>query len=156
MLFLLLCLSLGGIPTQRPADVVKWSADAPAKPVAAGSMAQIALTARIAPGWKLYALTQPKGGPVPLNIAVAKGSPFEVDRQAIVAPKAKTQDDEQFSTKTQYHEGEATFTVPVGVGKTLAPGSHTVPLEVTFQACGERICLRPYTQRVEVGVVVGK
>lgn len=142
---------------QRPTDVVKWSAQPPAKPVQAGGVAKVALTADVEPGWKLYALTQPKGGPVPLAITVAKGAPFTLAAKEIGSPAAKAQKDELFSGgNTQYYESEAVFVLPIAVPKTAAPGDHTVPVEVTFQACGKEICLRPFTQRLEVKLTVVK
>jgi DsbC/DsbD-like thiol-disulfide interchange protein len=143
-------------PVQRPADIVKWSADAPTAPVRAGGVAKIALTANVEPGWKLYALTQPKGGPVPLAIKVAKDSPFSIVGKNIEPPLPKVQKDESFSLDTQYYEHEAKFVVPVTVPKTVAAGPQVVPVEVTFQACGESICLRPFTQRLDVKVTVTK
>lgn len=144
------------LAAQRPADIVKWSAEAPAGSVRAGSTAKIGLTARIEEGWKLYSLTQPKGGPIPLAIGVAKGAPFTLTAKNITSPAPKLQKDEVFSSETQYYEHEAAFVLPVTVPKTLEPGSHVVPIDVTFQACGQSICLRPYTQRVEVTVSVTK
>ncbi|MEO5897539.1 MAG: protein-disulfide reductase DsbD N-terminal domain-containing protein [Vicinamibacterales bacterium] len=141
---------------QRPADVVKWSATGPEKPVVAGSEAKIVLNARIESGWKLYALTQPEGGPLKLAIATPKGTPFAVAAKRIVAPLPKIHTDENFKLDTQYYETEAVFTVPVTVPKTMAAGPQQVPIDVTFQACGESICLRPFTERVTVNITVVK
>ena len=156
MFVLLVVALMGGLAAQRPADIVKWSAEAPAEPVRAGGVAKVTLTANVEPGWKLYALTQPKGGPIPLAITIAKDSPFSIVGKNIGPPAPKRQKDEVFSLETQYYETEAKFTVPVTVGKTVAAGEQAVPVDVTFQACGQSICLRPFTQRVEVRVSVAK
>src|SRR5215207_10431746 len=137
---------------QRPADIVKWSATGPEKPVSAGGEAKIALNAKIESGWKLYALTQPDGGPVKLAIATPKGTPFTIVAKRIVAPLPKVHTDENFKLDTQYYEVDATFTVPVAVPRTTVAGPAEVPIEVTFQACGESICLRPFTQRLTVPI----
>jgi len=141
---------------QRPTDIVKWSAQPAAMTVRAGGTAKIALTARIEDGWKLYSLTQPKGGPIALAIGVAKGAPFTLSTKDITSPAPKVEKDEAFSKDTQYYETEAAFVLPVGVSKTATPGAHSVPLEVTFQACGKEICLRPFTQKLEVQITVLK
>ena len=141
---------------QRPSDIVKWSAEPPAAAVRAGGTAKIALTARIEEGWKLYSLTQLKGGPIPLTIGVAKGASFTLAAKDITSPAPKVQKDEVFSKDTQYYEDAAAFVLPVAVPKTATPGEHTVPLDVTFQACGKEICLRPFTQKLEVKVTVAK
>jgi thiol:disulfide interchange protein DsbD len=151
LLILLTALSTG----QRPTDIVRWSAAATSKTVAAGGTARIELTAKIEDGWKLYALSQPKGGPVPLAIALEKGAPFTLVQKQITAPLPKLQKDDNFNLETQYYEHEAAFTVPVTIPKT-ASGKQQVPLDVTFQACGASICLRPFTQRINVAISVGR
>jgi DsbC/DsbD-like thiol-disulfide interchange protein len=139
---------------QRPTDIVRWSAVAP-KSSAAGSVAKIELTAKIEEGWKLYALTQPKGGPVALEIALEKGTPFVLVQKQITGPLPKVQRDDTFKVDTQYYEHEASFTVPVTVPKAVS-GKSQLPLDVTFQACGAEICLRPFTQRLNVELIVGR
>ena len=141
---------------QRPADVVKWSASAQPKSVAAGGEAKITLKADIESGWKLYAISQPKGGPIPLSITAPKDAAFRVAEKRITAGLPKVHKDENFNADTQYYEDEAVFTVPVTVPKTAAKGTVQVPLDVTFQACGANICLRPFTQRVTDDLTVAK
>jgi DsbC/DsbD-like thiol-disulfide interchange protein len=136
---------------QRPTDIVKWSAAGPSRPVTADGTASIELTAKIEDGWKLYALTQPKGGPKPLAIEIADGAPFTIAKKQIVAPKPKTLKDENFSLETLYYEHEAVFTVPVAVSAAAA-GKTEIPFEITFQACGEGICLRPFTEKLAVRI----
>ena len=153
MALLLLFLLSVAPSAQRPGDIVRWSAVAPANAVSAGGTAKIELTAKIEDGWKLYALTQPKGGPVPLQIVVGKGAPFTLVQKHITAPLPKIEKDDTFNVDTQYYVGEAAFTVPVTVPKA-ATGMQQVPLDVTFQACGATICLRPFTQRISVDLNV--
>jgi DsbC/DsbD-like thiol-disulfide interchange protein len=157
MPILALVLALAGsFSAQRPTDIVKWSGEPPSKAVRAGAVAKIGLSAKVESGWKLYAVTQPKGGPIPLAIALGKDAPFTLMVKDITSPAPKVQKDEVFSTDTQYYEEEVGFVVPVGVPKTAAPGEHVVPLDVTFQACGKELCLRPFTHRIEVKVTVVK
>ena len=140
---------------QRPTDIVRWSAAAPPKAVAAGGTAKIELTAKIEDGWKLYALSQPKGGPVPLEIVLERGTLFTLVQKQISGPLPKVQRDDNFNLDTQYYEREAAFTIPVTVPKT-ASGKQAVPLDVTFQACGATICLRPFTQRINVNINISR
>jgi len=153
---LLLVLLLTAInAAQRPTDIVRWSAAVPSKAVAAGGTAKIELTAKIEDGWKLYALVQPKGGPVPLAILLDKATPFRLVQKQITGPLPKVQRDDTFNVDTQYYEHEAAFIVPVTMPKT-ASGKQQVPIDVTFQACGAEICLRPFTQRINVDVNVSR
>ncbi len=153
---LLSVLSLLLLVPQRPADVVKWSATGPEKPVSAGSEAKVVLNAKIESGWRLYALTQPVGGPVKLAIATPKGTPFTVAAKRIVAPVPKVHTDENFKLDTQFYDTDTSFTVPVSVPRTTAAGPQQVPIDVTFQACGDTICLRPFTEHLTVNITVTK
>ena len=130
--------------------------DAPtAAAVTAGETAKIVLRAQIQGGWKLYALTQPAGGPQKLAIAVAKDAPFTITEKQIVAPAPKTHEGRELRDRTRmYYEKEVAFTVPVAVRRRRVRPGRTIPLEVTFQACGDELCLRPFTQKLSVPVNV--
>ena len=142
------------VSAQRPADVVRWSAGAAGLAVKAGATVPVEITADVQEGWHLYALSQPKSGPIPLLFAVAKGKPFEIRAKEIVAPKAEVVKDPNFNLETHQYDGKVTFQVPVTAPRNLPAGAHTVPIEVTFQACGNGMCLRPFTQAVPVDITV--
>ena len=152
-LVLVLC-SLLLAAVQRPADVVRWSAAAPSASVAPGGTVKIQVTAKVQAGWKLYAIEQPPDGPEPLTFDVAKDSGFSLLPKQLVAPKPKIQSDENFGLQTRYYENDVVFTVPVSLAASAAGAQ--VPLEVTFQACGQNICLRPYTQKLLVPITISR
>lgn len=154
-LFLAL-LALLAPSAQRPADVVKWSASPQTAVVAPGRVAKIEVTADVQPGWKLYAIEQKVDGPRPLAFGVAKDSPYLIAHAQITAPKPKVWKDENFDAETRYYENEASFTVPVTVSANAPAGRQRLPLEVTFQACGNDICLRPYTQKLDVEIAISR
>jgi DsbC/DsbD-like thiol-disulfide interchange protein len=153
LVFVLCSLLLAAV--QRPADVVRWTAAAPAASAAPGAIVKIIVSAKVQSGWKLYAIDQPADGPEPLTFAVAKDSGFSVTAKQITAPRAKVQNDENFGLQTRYYENEVSFTVPVGVPSPASRATH-VPLEVTFQACGQNICLRPYTEKLQVPITISR
>lgn len=144
------------LAAQRPTDIVKWSAKPVQTEVKAGAALQVEVTADVQPGWFLYGLTQPKGGPIPLRFAGAKGSPFQVEVKGIKGPEPIVKEDPVFDLATRMHEGKAVFTVPVTVRVGAEAGPRTIPIEITFQACGNGICLRPYTHTAEVAVNVNR
>jgi DsbC/DsbD-like thiol-disulfide interchange protein len=146
---LLLALVFGG--GQRPSDIVRWTVTSTS--VSAGGTAKFAVTARIQDGWKLYAIEQPADGPVPLEIKLQNGSRFELLRKQIAGPAPRILKDPNFDVETRYYEKEAAFTVPVKVPPAAA-GAHEVPFEITFQACGADICLRPFTQKLSASLEV--
>ncbi len=141
---------------QKPSDVVLWSAKGPAGTVKSGAVATIQLDARIEDGWYVYAMTQPDNGPVPLAIAVPGGTAFALDKKRIAAPVPKIKHDAGFGADTQTYEEKATFTLPVTVSRAGKPGTHKVPIDITFQACNGSICLRPATTTVLVPVTVDR
>ena len=153
MFLLLFVMSLAAAVPQRPADVVQWSATPATATVPAGETAKIILRAQIQGGWKLYALTQPAGGPQKLSIGVAKDTPFTIAEKQIVAPAPKKMKDANFGTDSMYYEKAVEFNVPVSMAKS-ASGQVEIPLEVTFQACGAELCLRPFTQKLSVAVTI--
>lgn len=157
MPFFLVLLALLTAPgAQRPADVVKWSASPQAPVVAPGRVAKIEVNADVQPGWKLYAIEQKVDGPRPLAFGVAKNSPYRITHTQITAPKPKIWKDENFDAETRYYENEASFTVPVSVSVDAPAGRQRLPLEITFQACGNDICLRPYTQKLDVEIAISR
>lgn len=151
LLMLILALAAGAV--QRPSEVVQWRVEAPAAAVAKNGVARLTVTATIARGWKLYAIEQPEGGPEPLAFETPDAH-FSVNEKQIVAPKPKIQKDDNFGVETRYYDTVAAFTVPVSVSRTAAEGRRQVPLEVTFQACGAELCLRPFTQTLNVEIDV--
>jgi DsbC/DsbD-like thiol-disulfide interchange protein len=155
MPFVLAFFLLALVPAQRPTDVVKWAAVPPAAQVETGGVVRVTVTAKVQAGWKLYAIDQPPGGPVPLTFDLADGARFAIAAKEIVAPKAKVQkQDANFAVDTKYYEQDASFTIPVSVPPAATAGAHTIPLEITFQACGAQLCLRPFTEKLAVPITV--
>lgn len=130
------CLTTHG---QRPSEVVKWSASA-TKSTANG--AAVTLSATIEDGWHVYALSEPPGGPTPLKITVPAGAPFEI-REPIKEIKVTRHDDPNFKMETVYYLKAMTFQVAVKISG--AASAATIPIDVRFQACNDRLCLPPYT-----------
>ena len=148
---LLLLLALFSGAAQRPTDIVRWSVSAPVSWTTAGGTLKLTVHARIEEGWKLYAVDQPAAGPRPLAFAAAK--PFAVITRSLAAPPAKVLKDPLFDANTRYYEKEVAIGVPVSIPADLA-GMHEIPLQVTFQACGAELCLRPFTQKLPVQIEV--
>jgi DsbC/DsbD-like thiol-disulfide interchange protein len=139
---------------QRPSDVVRWSAKSATATIAPGGTMTIAVTADIEEGWHLYALTQPKGGPIPLAVALPKSQPFDIDNRRIQSPAPTVASDPNFNIDTHYYDGAVTLTVPVVLKRPAPVGKRTIPIEVTFQACSNRICLRPFTETLLIDVSI--
>jgi thiol:disulfide interchange protein DsbD len=148
-----LLIGLGVADRAAAQNPVRWSIAADPVRLAAGGHVQARVTADIDDGWKVYALTQPPGGPFALAFQVAAGPIFSA-AGAADGPLPHTAFDPNFNLDTQYHERQAAFRVPVRVAAAAAPSTHTLRVMVTFQTCNERLCLPPRELALDVGVIV--
>lgn len=112
----------------------------------AGEGAQIVLTAKIDPGYHLYSLTQPEGGPVRTTITVPAGGPFAFVGKA-VQPPFRSVFDPGFQITDQEYEGAVAFGIPVKLRSGIA-GAQKALIEVHYQLCTDRNCLIPTTVSV--------
>jgi thiol:disulfide interchange protein len=131
-----------GSALERPA---KWSLSVEPVPGSAERL-QLLLHAVVGDGWYLYALSQPAGGPQPLEILLAEGSGFRIAGD-IVAPRPRTYPDRTFNVFTAIHRGSTSFTVPIAAN---APPrrDRQITAYVLYQTCNERYCLPPRTDTV--------
>jgi thiol:disulfide interchange protein DsbD len=132
-------------------DPTKWSlaSDAGGKQLKTGESVDAVLTTTIEPGWHLYALDQPDGGPIATTIKVAEGRPFELAK--VVSETPKSQPDPLFVVagkplETRYFEDRAKFTLELRA-KSDATGDE-IAIDVRFQLCNDTFCLPPRTKRV--------
>jgi DsbC/DsbD-like thiol-disulfide interchange protein len=149
----ILLLALGATTmAQAPREVVvRWTASVPSDAViTAGELVEVVLTAAIEPGWKMYALTQEGAGPQALTITTAPGSTVRIEGN-VVAPLPFSAFDPTFNIEARYHSETATFYVPLRVPATAA-GRLVAELDATYQACTDRACLPPTTERIPVSL----
>lgn len=148
--FVILALCLPAF-AQNPG---KWSlsSDAAGKQLAAGKTFKVALRADIEPGWHLYALDQPAGGPIATTIKISEGKPFEFSGAVLSSPKPTSKTDPLFTGDDGKPLVTKTFTDSVIFDVLLKATSETradaLSLDVRFQLCDETRCLPPKTVRV--------
>jgi len=110
---------------------------APAK----NQSARLFVTAQIAPGWHIYSLTQPAGGPLPTRIQVDSAPGLQtVGRfQAAVPPQIKR--DEAFDDlPIEIHEGTVTWFAPIEFAPGADPARLRITGKVSVQACDPTTC----------------
>ncbi|HET9783642.1 MAG TPA: protein-disulfide reductase DsbD domain-containing protein [Terriglobales bacterium] len=112
--------------------------------LAPGQKAVIVVSAAIQPGWHVYGLGQPPGGPTPTIIVLADGPVFSSTGSA-TGPQPHLAYDPSFQMKTQFYLHAARFTVPLRVASTAAAGRQMARVNIRFQACREDLCLPPAT-----------
>jgi DsbC/DsbD-like thiol-disulfide interchange protein len=147
----LLVLTATAIASAQRVDPrpVTWSLSAPPMREATGPgvLGFASLQARIAPGWHLYSLTQPPGGPRATRIEVAAGSAFRLGG-SVRRAAPNTIPDANFGIMSEVYDDSVTFRLPLA-GQSPRPwGRRRLIVAVTYQACTSRLCLTPRTDSV--------
>ena len=107
------------------------------------------LTARMAPGWHVYSVTQQKGGPMASTIKVAESAdhkllgPFVADRR----PHSKMY--EFWDVPAEEHEGQVTWSAPLELPEGVQPDKLTINVVYSGQVCREGTCIPLSNQTVE-------
>lgn len=146
---ILAIFALCAIGGAKPKSMVSWSAELMPADVKAGECAQIVLTAKLQPGWHLYALDVK--GPIP--------TAFEVPKNAILAQQGKPIQpephmvDEPGFGKVGEYQGAVAFAIPVKLNSSVS-GNETVTVKVTDQTCNASVCTPPETLEVPVKFTV--
>ena len=121
--------------------------------VGPGGQFEATLEARIDPGWHLYSMSQPPGGPIPTTIAVVEDSVF-VQEGSVSQPEPLTWFDQNFGIQTEYFEGTVDFQLPVRVRPTAPSGSHPLAAKIRFMLCSDTLCLPPQNKIITTEVAV--
>src|SRR5215813_7167841 len=115
-------------------------------------------TAKLEPGWHLYALTQPKP-PRAAQVTIEENGVFK-SHGPVQQPKPKVYKDPNFSMPgeppfmSQAFENEVTFTAPVIVTDDAKEGAQKLIVKFSYQACDDKTCLRPTTKTFEIDTMI--
>ncbi|MCC6243632.1 MAG: thioredoxin family protein [Gemmatimonadaceae bacterium] len=129
---------------------IVWSLVNPPTTATQGVPLTVTLRATIPPGWHLYAITQPPGGPVPMAITTPRGSAFTLSG-AVRAPEPEIAPDPNFNILTESYADSVRLRVRLMPRKA---GATTLSLSVAYQTCTDRFCLPPTTDVVDAPVEV--
>ncbi|MFZ0641460.1 MAG: protein-disulfide reductase DsbD domain-containing protein [Candidatus Acidiferrales bacterium] len=135
---------------------IHWTAalQSPQHPLQPGQKTSLALTADIDSGWHVYAFPQPPGSPVvPTEVTVPDGQALALSGD-IKPPKAESQMDPTVGKQTDFYENSVTFDLPLKVAKKARAGKQSLEVDVRYQACNNRLCLPPRTDKVEAPVEI--
>ncbi len=143
VLWLPLAVLLGACSglAQGSASQVTWSLALDQASAPPGSQVLARLTAKIEPGWHLYSLSTPKGGPIPTTIQVQPNQALAGFR--IFQPKPKRMFDKNFNLDTETYEGPQVFLLELTVNKDAAAGASDLSAGVRYQVCNDRQCIPP-------------
>jgi DsbC/DsbD-like thiol-disulfide interchange protein len=142
------------VQAQESAPVpIHWNAALPAgtHSLQPGQKITVALTADIDSGWHVYAFPQPPDSPViATDITVPDGQALALSGE-IKPPKAESQMDPTVGKETTLYKNSVTFDLPLKVARK-AQGKQNLEVDIRYQACNNRMCLPPRTDKVTVPV----
>lgn len=138
---------------QKP--TVQWHVKAsPAKPVKPGAKFNVVISGEPDPGWHLYALEEPQGGPVATEIALTEGDPADLLRVEEARPKFLP--DPVSQQPTGFFDKSADFTLHLQSAANATPGSSVLRVLVRYQSCNDHVCLPPHTDTIPVPLTIGR
>ena len=125
---------------------VKWRASARMTSATEGVLT---VKATVQPGWHLYGMDIPAGGPkaTSFDLAGCKGVEFIGPMTASVKPVAVH--DAQFGMDVTWWEGSVSFTRRFR--KTAA--APVIDLSVTYMGCNDQTCAPPRTERLNARIL---
>jgi len=130
-----------------PPNPAHWTVEGlPKKPVAAGATFTIKLSAHILPGWHIYALDEPDGGPVPTQIGLAEGDPLIL--LAVDEPAPRMVPDPLLRQPTGMFQNGVDFTLRLRVGRKPLLANAVSHIIVRYQSCNDHVCLPPHSEIV--------
>ena len=104
--------------------------------------AALVIRAKIAPGYHIYSLTQPSGGPVATVINLDPSEAFKLEGDFITAPEPKTHIDHEIweGLRIEEHMNEVTWFVPISLTEGVDPTSLVITGNIESQACQATTC----------------
>jgi cytochrome c biogenesis protein CcdA len=106
--------------------------------------ARLFITATIAPGWHIYSITQPEGGPLATVIQVDPLQGVRIDGtfKALTEPE-KHQEPAFDNLQVETHEKSVTWWAPLALAPNIDPARLQIRGKVKVQVCDANSCLPP-------------
>jgi len=136
-----------------PPEPVTLKVRPPVTPLKAGARFKVDVVAQIQKGWHVYGLKPMENGPVATRVWVADGLAV-LPAGTVEGTDPQTMQDPTFNMEVQIYEGEVTFTVPLRLAPSAAPGALKFFVNASYQSCDNQICLPPKTVKLEVPLTV--
>ena len=135
-----------------PKSPVQWhvkSVPSSAKP---GARISIIVSGQIDPGWHLYAMEEPDGGPIATVVGLTEGDP--ADLLSVTESKPIVIDDPLFHLRTGFFRSTVDFTLHLKIDPTAKPGPTPLHVLLRYQSCNDQVCQPPHTDTVEVPLAI--
>jgi thiol:disulfide interchange protein DsbD len=133
-------------------DPVQWTMRFDTKSAPPGSHVLARLNGTIAPGWHVYSMTTPPGGPNPTTAGLADNPVVAGFKIFQAKPERKL--DPNFNIDTETFAGEIVLLLDVELKKGAPAGPAELAAQVRYQCCNDRICLPPKRKSATAIIVV--
>ena len=109
-----------------------------------GRQGEMFVTAKIEPGWHIYSITQPEGGPIAtrINLELPQGVRLADKFQPSVAP-GKKKEPAFDNIMVETHHGTIVWRAPLEFGAGVDPSSLQIAGTLMVQPCDANSCLPP-------------
>jgi thiol:disulfide interchange protein DsbD len=108
--------------------------------------------AKIEPGWHLYSLTTPKGGPNPTTSGLVDTPVLSGFK--LYQPKPERKLDPNFQIDTETFADEVVLLFDVELKKDATAGPAEITAQVRYQCCNDRLCLPPKRKSVSATITI--
>lgn len=122
-------------------DPVKWSLSVEPATVPPGATLLARFVATIEPGWHLYSLSTPAGGPIPTTLKLADNP--AIARYRVYQPRPKRKFDPNFKLDVEAYENKVEFLLEVELSSDAPVGALELTAQARYQACDAKQCLLP-------------
>ncbi len=114
-------------------------------PAADGQPGRLYVSVDVAPGWHIYSLTQPPGGPVASKVKLDASTQFKLLGEFETSPAAHLGlEPEAFGDlMIETHEGRVVWQASIQFAEGVRPEDVTIAGRVVVQACNARGCMPP-------------
>lgn len=129
---------------------VRWRSFVKTAPDGTGS---VTLKALIAPGWHLYDLDIPEGGPKATSFDFSDSKGVEFTGKIKPARSPLSVNDPLFGMTLSWWDANIKFTVPF---KITDKSSATIDCKISFMSCDGNSCRPPKTERISIPVKTDK
>lgn len=106
----------------------------------------LTVTGTIQPGWHIYGLSLPEGGPTPTKVSFTrKGVEFTSDLR--VSPAPISQHDAMFDLELTFWENKVVFTRNF---KITHPKDASLQVQINYMCCNDEQCRPPKTDKINI------
>jgi thiol:disulfide interchange protein DsbD len=128
-----------------PPTPAHWALDGmPKEPLAPGATFVLTLSAHIEPGWHIYAIDEPEGGPIATQIGLAESDPLTL--LAVDEPEPRMVPDPVLHQPTGMFQNAVRFKLRLRAPREPLPPGAVSHILVRYQSCNDQVCLPPHTE----------